>query len=137
MTAPEDHENTRGNAGIILFAHGSRVESANEAVRITARALAQAGGYPLVETAFLELAEPGLGAAVDRLAEQGAERVVVVPYFLTLGTHMQRDLPLLLEEAACRHPGLAVASTPPMDGHPALVKVLLDRAAEAFGDAVV
>lgn len=123
-------------AGIVLFAHGSRVESANDAVRKTARSLAAQGGYLLVEAAFLELTEPGLVEAIDRLVEQGADRVVVVPYFLTLGTHMQRDLPVLLEAAVYKHPGLAVASTPPMDGHPALIQVLLDRAGEAIASPV-
>ena len=120
-------------AGIVLFAHGSRIDSANEQVRVTAREMAQQGGYPLVEAAFLELAQPDLPSAVDRLADRGAGRVVVVPYFLTLGTHMQRDLPVLLREAADRHPGLEISSTPPLDGHAALIQILRDRADAALG----
>lgn len=120
------------SAGIILFAHGSRIDSANDQVRETAREMAQQGGYALVEAAFLELAQPDLPSAVDRLVERGADRVVVVPYFLTLGTHMQRDLPVLLAEASCRHPGLVITSTTPLDGHPALIQILRDRADAAL-----
>lgn len=125
-----------GPTGFIVFAHGSRIESANDAVRVVAAQLAEAGGH-IVEPAFLELGEPGLGGAVDRLAGRGLTRIVVLPYFLTLGTHMQRDLPKLAEDAAHAHPGLDIRITPPLDGHPALIEVLLDRAQSAAAGEVV
>ncbi len=114
-------------AGIILFAHGSRVEAANEAVRQTAAALAQAGSLPLVEAAFLELGEPSLAGAAAKLADRGVTQIVVVPYFLTLGTHMERDLPALVRDICKSNQGLEISITPPLDGHPALIQVLLDR----------
>lgn len=114
--------------GYVLFGHGSRVESANESVRTMAARMADAGGHA-VEPAFLELGEPGLAGAVDRLVGRGAAKIVVVPYFLTLGTHLQRDLPALVDEAASRHAGVEIRVTPPLDGHPALVGALLERAA--------
>jgi len=118
-------------AGYILFAHGSRVESANQAVREVAAAFAAAGGFPLVEAAFLELGTPDLAGAASRLADAGADRLVVIPYFLTLGLHMERDLPSLVQSISLNHSGLPIAVTPPLDGHPALVQVLLDRAMQA------
>jgi len=120
--------------GFVLFAHGSRVESANGAVRETAARLARAGEH-VVEPAFLELGRPDLEGAVGNLAAQGVSRVVVIPYFLTLGTHMQRDLPELARRSAAAHPGIAVEIAPPLDGHPALLEVLLDRAREALAGA--
>ena len=113
--------------GIILFAHGSRVEAANEAVRATAAELARAGSFPYVEAAFLELGQPDLAGAVGHLAIRGVERIVVVPYFLTLGTHMERDLPALIQDISKYNNNLEITVTPPLDGHPGLVQVLLDR----------
>jgi len=55
----------------------------------------------------------------------------VIPYFLTLGMHLQRDLPRLVEEIRAAHPGLEIQVTPPLDGHPALIDALLGRAREA------
>lgn len=115
----------------IVFAHGSSVESANEAVRVVARDLARAGGYPSVVAAFLEGGTPDLSAAAAELASRGASRVVVIPYFLTLGLHLQRDLPRLIGEVRRAHPGLEVEVTPPLDGHPAMVDALLARARES------
>jgi sirohydrochlorin ferrochelatase len=117
--------------GYIVFAHGSRVESANEAVRSAAAALARAGGFDRVEAAFLELGDPDLAGAVGRLAAAGVDRVVVIPYFLTLGLHMERDLPRLIHNISNQYNGLEIAVTSPLDGHPGLVQALLDRATKA------
>jgi sirohydrochlorin ferrochelatase len=116
--------------GIIVFAHGSRVESANEAVRAVAAELARQGGF-LVEAAFLELGQPDLAGAAARLVEGGVDNITVIPYFLTLGLHMERDLPPLIDGISKRYNGLRIAATPPLDGHPALVQALLERAMSA------
>jgi sirohydrochlorin ferrochelatase len=116
-------------SAIIVFAHGSRVESANQAVRAVAADLARAGGYPLVEAAFLELGSPSLEEAADLLIARGAGRIVILPYFLTPGLHMERDLPRLVEAISLKHNGLQAVVTPPLDGHPGLVEILADRAA--------
>lgn len=118
-------------AGIVVFAHGSSVESANEAVRTVAKRLAETGGFALVEPAFLEQGAPDLAGAVGRLVERGASRVLVIPYFLTLGIHLQRDLPRIVGEISRIHQGMEIRVTPPLDGHPAMVEALLDRAREA------
>jgi sirohydrochlorin ferrochelatase len=115
------------NTGVIVFAHGSRVESANDAVRAVAAELARAGGLEHVQAAFLELGRPNLEGAVTALVEKGIRRIVVVPYFLTLGLHMERDLPRLVESIALKYKDLDIVATAPLDGHPALVTALLDR----------
>ena len=116
--------------GFIVFAHGSRIESANQAVRDVARQMALSGRH-IVEPAFLELGEPDLAGAAERLLSQGATRIIVIPYFLTLGTHLQRDLPRLVENVSRTHQNIEMQVTSPLDGHPALVEALLDRASEA------
>jgi sirohydrochlorin ferrochelatase len=117
--------------GYVVFAHGSRVESANEAVRAAAGELARAGEFRLVEAAFLELGTPDLAGAVERLAAAGVDRVVILPYFLTLGLHMERDLPVLVQNISNKHNGLEIVVAPPLDGHPGLVQALLDRARQS------
>ncbi len=119
---------TNGRPALIVFAHGSRVEEANEAVRrVTARA-AERCGFELWEAAFLELAVPDLPSAVGDLAARGARRIIVAPYFLTMGMHLTQDLPRILQSIAEQHPGLEFDCAPPLDGHPALVEILSDRA---------
>ena len=118
--------------GLVVFAHGSRVPEANAAVEVVARQLSQAGGFCYVEPAFLELGEPDLAGAVAKLLAQGIRDIIVLPYFLTLGTHLRRDLPRIADEIRGMHPGVKIEITEPLDGHPALVQALVDRASEAL-----
>jgi sirohydrochlorin ferrochelatase len=117
--------------GFIVFAHGSRIESANQSVRDVVERMAVSGNHA-VEAAFLELGKPDLSGATGRLIARGATEIVVIPYFLTLGTHLQRDLPRLVQEAARANGNIEMRSTSPLDGHPALLEALLDRASEAM-----
>ncbi len=112
----------------IVFAHGSSVESANHAVRNVAAEAARRGGWALYETAFLGGGRPDLVEAAARLAARGAAEIVVIPYFLTAGLHLERDLPELLARISRAHPDLAVRATVPLDGHPGLLEALLGRA---------
>ena len=118
--------------GVVFFAHGSSIESANQAVREVARAAAARCGFKLWSEAFLEGGRPDLGGAVTALVAAGAVRIVVVPYFLTLGLHLQRDLPRLVADVARRHEGVEIVCGEPLDGHPALVEVLAERTEEAL-----
>ena len=120
-----------GGAGYIVFAHGSSVESANDAVRAVAAEMARRGKYEAVEAAFLEGGQPDLAGAVEILARRGLTRVVVIPYFLTLGLHLQRDLPRLVEQIRAAHAEIEIEVTAPLDGHPAMVDALLARARES------
>jgi sirohydrochlorin ferrochelatase len=115
--------------GYIVFAHGSSIESANEAVRTVAADMARRGGLEVVEAAFLEGGKPSLSGALAAMADR-VSHVVVVPYFLTLGLHLQRDLPRLIDEVKQAHPGLRIDVAAPLDQHPAMVDALLDRARE-------
>ena len=104
------------------------MESANEAVRAIARQAAEQGEWELYETAFLEAA-PLLDQAVAALVVRGAGEILVLPYFLTLGIHLQRDLPRLVERLEREH-GLSIRVTPPLDGHAQLSRILVERARE-------
>lgn len=118
---------TGNNAEIILFAHGSSLDSANDAVREVARQMAAAGGYH-VEAAFLMGGSPELPDAVAAAAQR-TRRIVIVPYFLTVGTHIQRDLTALVSQARAAHPNLSIEVAPTLDGHAGLIDILLSRAA--------
>jgi len=118
--------------GVVFFAHGSPIESANQSAREVARQAAARGGFELWEAAFLEGGRPDLPGAVATLAAAGATRVVVVPYFLTLGLHLQRDLPRIVSDLRAAWPNLEILCGDPLDGHPALAEILAQRARQAM-----
>jgi sirohydrochlorin ferrochelatase len=117
---------------IVIFAHGSSIESANDSVRSIADRIRGEVAVDLVETAFLEQGHPDLARALEAVVAQGAKRVVVVPYFLTLGIHLQRDLPNIVSGLERIHKGVEIRVAPPLEGHPALVDILKQRAREAL-----
>src|SRR5215813_14042800 len=100
--------------GYIVFAHGSSIESANQAVRDVAAEMARRGGLDVVEAAFLGGGPPDLDDAVGSMASRVSE-IVVVPYFLTSGLHLQRDLPNLVQQVHAAHPDIPITVTPPLD----------------------
>jgi sirohydrochlorin ferrochelatase len=117
--------------GIVLFAHGSTVESANDAVQRVATELGRRTGR-VVETAFLECAAPTLADAVAKLTLSGVRRIVVVPYFLTMGIHLKRDLPRIAGELRNIYTDVSIEIGEPLDGHPGLIDVLVDRSKEVL-----
>ena len=117
---------------IVIFAHGSSIESANDSVRRIADSIRRDAGFDLVEAAFLEQGRPDLAGALEAAVAQGAKRVIVVPYFLTLGIHLQRDLPNIVSGLARIHKGVEIRVAQPLDGHPALDGILKERAQEAL-----
>ncbi len=115
---------------LLLVAHGSRREASNEEVRRLAQRLAEraAGTYDRVEAAFLELAEPSIPESIRRCAEAGATEVVVLPYFLSAGRHVSRDIPDAVKMAEKALPDLAVRLTPYLGAADGVVELLLKLA---------
>lgn len=102
------------------------------AVEAVASSAAEKAGFSLWRAAFLELAEPNLLSAVSELESAGARSVVVMPYFLTMGIHLKQDLPRLLAEATQAIPGVEITATAPLDGHPALADIIVERVRESL-----
>lgn len=116
---------------LLLIAHGSREPDANDDLHSVAEQVRRQGRYEVVEVAFLELSEPGIDAAADRCVEQGAERVVLLPYFLSAGVHVRRDLTEARRRLAERFPHVHFALAEPLGRHPLLIEVVMQRAREA------
>ena len=113
---------------LLLIAHGSRHDEANADLHALAAELR--GAYPIVEPAFLELAEPRIDAAGRRCAEQGAERVILVPYFLSAGVHVRRDLAEHRQRLAAEFPAIDWHLAEPIGRHPLLREIIVQRAKE-------
>ncbi len=126
----EDHV-----TGIVLFAHGSSVEEANAGVRELAKEVQVLGPYKYVRAAFLELGDPDLAKAVSQAVEAGLQRVVVIPFFLTLGIHLRRDLPSLIAPLKKKYPDLVLEASQSLEGHPLMASIILERAQEFLGAA--
>jgi len=112
---------------ILLVDHGSRRNQANEQLEGMAELVSERVPDTIVHVAHMEIAEPDIAQGVDACAADGADEIVVHPYFLAPGNHSTSDIPRLVGEAAARHPGLRVRVSEPLGLHPKLVDVILDR----------
>lgn len=121
--------------GILLFAHGSPVDEANRGVRDLAEKIEAAGPYHYVRAAFLDDAQPDLVAGVMQAAEAGLERLIVIPYFLTVGLHLRRDLPKLVAAAREKYPKFEIAVGQSLEGHPLMPSLILGRVQEVLDES--
>lgn len=91
---------------VLLIAHGSRHAMANDDLHQLTATVARQGAHPIVEACFLELAAPDIAAGGDRCVALGASRVLMIPYFLSAGVHLLRDLTAARDALAERHPAV-------------------------------
>jgi sirohydrochlorin ferrochelatase len=115
---------------VLVIAHGSREQSANDDLALLVKRLSGQGDYPIVEGCFLELAQPDLRAGGDRCVALGATRVLLVPYFLSAGVHLKRDLRAARDELARRHPAVEFRLGAPLGPHPLLDQLVAARIRE-------
>ncbi len=117
---------------LLLIAHGSRQDEANADLYHVVAEMRRRGGYDLVEAAFLELAGPDIETTAARCAGQGAGRVVLLPYFLSAGVHVRRDLAEIRARLADRYVQVQFHLAEPLGRHPLLFEVVADRACQAL-----
>ena len=120
-----------GKTALLLIAHGSRHDEANDDLRHVAAALRERG-HAIVEASFLELAEPTIDAGGARCVNRGAGRVVLVPYFLAAGVHVRRDLTEACHRLAKRFPAVDFRLADPLGRHPLLLDIVAERAEQAL-----
>ncbi len=120
---------------VLLIAHGSRHAPANEDLLRIAGRIAELGEYRIVEPAFLELAEPDIASGGGRCVERGATRVLMIPYFLSAGVHLIRDLTAAREDLERRHPTVEFRLGPPLGPDPLLEALVAERVRQLDTDA--
>jgi len=97
-SAPSERE------AILLMGHGSRVPGAGKDMEEVARRLRKNYGYPRVEICFMSGLGPNFPEMFQRCVEQGANHILVIPYFLHVGMHILQDIPEMMRKEVERFP---------------------------------
>jgi sirohydrochlorin ferrochelatase len=118
--------------GIVIVDHGSRRDESNQMLERLATMFQQRTGWPIVEPAHMELAEPSIATAFGRAVARGARLVVVHPYLLAPGRHWREDIPRLAAEAGGHHEGVRHLVTAPLGLHPLMAEVIHERIMECL-----
>jgi sirohydrochlorin ferrochelatase len=117
---------------ILMMAHGSRIAEANDAAYQVALMVQEQTGFEIVEVSFRELHEPNIQSGIDACVAKGAGRILLMPYFLFMGAHVQHDLPEEIAEAQKRHPELIMEMGGHLGAHRKLAEIEAERIDESL-----
>lgn len=88
------------NCGLLVVGHGTRRGTGvAQLIELTRSMTVMAPKVP-IEASFLELAEPTISVAMQRLAQRGVRSIIAVPILLFEAGHAKSDIPHAVEEAA-------------------------------------
>lgn len=111
---------------VVLVGHGSRVQGSNQAFEALVERYARSAPDLRVSHGYLELASPGVDAALLE-AGQNSPHVVAMPLLLFAAGHAKNDLPIALERARTALPRVRWSAAPALGVHPSLVALLQRR----------
>lgn len=118
--------------GVVIVDHGSKREASNAQLEQFVELYKRTSGRTIVEAAHMEIAPPNIEQAFEKCVAQGATKVVVGPYFLARGRHIQQDIPKLVEEAAQKFPGIQYRIAEPIGTDPMLAQIIEAKVAAQF-----
>ena len=117
---------------LLMMAHGSRIAEANDAAREVAAMVQEMTGFEIVEVSFREMHDPNIQQGIDTCVAKGAERILLMPYFLFLGAHVLHDLPEEIAAAKKRYPGLIMEMGGHLGAHRKLAEIEVERIGESL-----
>lgn len=132
MNEPTGQPTHSRQTAILLIAHGSRRAEANqELVDLAARLLdsdfPDSQRYAIIEPSYLELADPDIVAGGGICVAKGATRVLMIPYFLSAGVHIRRDLTEARDQLCEKFPEVSFLLGPPLGPHHLLDELVCRR----------
>jgi sirohydrochlorin ferrochelatase len=115
---------------LIIVDHGSVVDKANDMLVQITQILREDDecDFEIVRYCHMELSEPTISQTFDACVADGADEIIVHPYFLFPGKHSTEDIPNMVREAAKKHPQVSYRVTAPLGLHNKILKVVLERA---------
>ncbi len=99
---------------LLIISHGSRKAQSNSEVQKLADRIDSLlkDEFEIVSSAFLELAEPSVPKAIDLCIQEGADEILILPYFLAAGRHVAQDIPEIVKTSKNKHPSTSITIAP-------------------------
>ncbi|KAK9818272.1 hypothetical protein WJX72_009874 [[Myrmecia] bisecta] len=131
--AGKSEELQEEDVAVIIVDHGSRLRESNNMLFEFADLYRNTTGRSFVEVAHMELASPSIADAMGKVAARGAKKVIVAPYFLSRGRHIQEDIPALVAAAQKDHPDLECTIAEPIGIDPLMAQLIEHRVTASLG----
>lgn len=113
----------------IIIAHGSKSESANKAFTELIARTASRSANTRVNGAFLNESDNGAFKIAENEIANGATKIVLLPYFLSAGNHVTKDVENIYTELTRKYPEIEIKLQPCLEGEPLLEDILYERIA--------
>lgn len=115
---------------IVIFGHGSKAPEALETLKRVRDIVKPSLDTDMVEVASMEFSKPDLPTCIAGLVDRGAEKIVVVPFFLYYGIHMQEDIPEILAQERARYPQVEIVIASNLGADERIANIVIDRIRE-------
>lgn len=117
---------------IIFFGHGARDLRWREPFdRLATLWQAQNPNIP-VELAFLELMQPSLSGAIQKIVAQGIRDITVIPVFFGQGSHLRNDFPKILKECRIEFSDISLNATPAVGENLLVLQAIINYSENAL-----
>ncbi len=119
---------------IIVMGHGSRLSYNKDVMNLNADRL-RSMGYDRVYVGFNEFDEPKIEDVIPQMIDDGAEEIIALPLFISLGKHLTEDIPMKLGMTIYSDGGIVnrngrdvqVKYATPVGADPRLCDVLVEK----------
>ncbi|MCM3760232.1 sirohydrochlorin chelatase [Alkalihalobacillus oceani] len=116
---------------VLFIGHGSRKPEGNEQLQEFVNGMKHQVKADIVETCFLEFAEPSIAAGIEACVKQGATKVALVPMMFFSAGHAKIHIPADMDKARQKFPLVSFTYGRPIGSHPGVIDILADRLKEA------
>jgi len=113
--------------GIIILGHGSRRGAVSNSFTRMVRRIARRIDKAPVEPAFFSLGQPTLEEKTRELIEQGCREIIIFPYFLYNGNHVEKDIPAMLQNLRQKYPGVEFRLLATLENEPQVEEIIYER----------
>lgn len=116
---------------ILFVGHGSKLETGNEEVRQFVKQITPLLPFNLlVETCFLEFAQPNISKGIDLCVEKGATELYIIPIILLHAGHSKIHIPAEIVEAQEKYPHVKFTYGEVLGIHEEIFHILIERLKE-------
>lgn len=112
---------------IVYIGHGSRLEEGIQHFRNFIGSVKKEINIPVQKIAYLEINSPSIEETMEKVIQNGATSILVVPVLLFAAAHYKRDIPDELRKVKNKYPFVHFIVTAPLDIHEKMIDLVVKR----------
>ncbi|MGB9679161.1 MAG: sirohydrochlorin chelatase [Thermoanaerobacteraceae bacterium] len=117
--------------GLLIIAHGSRVEETKEIVEKVVDRIKALKKYKSVKYGFMEFNQPDIKESIKEFINEKIYDIVAVPMFLFEGIHIKEDIPEIFKKEQDLYPNLKIKFARSIGYDERIADIILERAEQA------